>query len=185
LKLFNLSKRAKIFLFIIFLAVFAFINYNYIYLPRNARIEELDRQISNLQNRIAEGRRIAARLGDLKKEYQELTQKMEFMEVLLPKEKDIPDFLVLLQETMDEFNIDFTNFSPQNIVQEKDAIYARLPINMTFTANYFETIKFLDRLENFPRIVDIRDLKLNPTGDNAENVNVSMTMFTYVLMKGN
>jgi len=109
---------------------------------------------------------------------------MEFMEVLLPKEKDIPDFLVLLQETMDEFNIDFTNFSPQNIVQEKDAIYARLPINMTFTANYFETIKFLDRLENFPRIVDIRDLKLNPTGDNAENVNISMTMFTYVLMKG-
>jgi len=66
LKLFNLSKRAKIVLFIIFLAVFAFINYNYIYLPRNARIEELDRQISNLQNRIAEGRRIAARLGDLK-----------------------------------------------------------------------------------------------------------------------
>ncbi len=185
MKLSNLSKRAKIIIFFIFLLAFTYINYAYIYLPRNARIEELDRKITSLQNRIVEGRRIAARLEDLKKEYQELTEKMEFMEVLLPKEKEIPEFLVILQETMDEFNIDFSNFSPQSIVQERDAIYARLPINMTFTANYFETIRFLDRLENFPRIVDVRDLKLNPTGDNTENVNVTMTMFTYVLMKGN
>ena len=120
----------------------------------------------------------------MKKEYAELTERLEFVEVLLPKEKDIPDFLVLLQETMDEFNIDFTNFSPQNLAQEQDAIYARLPINMTFNANYFETIKFLDRLENFPRIVDVRDLRLNPTGDDKEAVNVTMNMFTYVLRKG-
>lgn len=185
MKLFSLSKRAKLVIFLIFLVAFIFVNYNYIYLPKNAKIKELDRKIVNLQNRIIEGRRIAARLDVLRKEYQELIAKMDFMEVLLPKEKEIPEFLVLLQETMDEFNIDFTNFSPQNIVQEKDAIYARLPINMTFTANYFEVIRFLDRLENFPRIVDVRDLKLNPTGDKAEKVNVSMTMFTYVLMKGN
>ncbi|MGE4412773.1 MAG: type 4a pilus biogenesis protein PilO [Candidatus Caldatribacteriota bacterium] len=181
----KLNKKAKVIIFIIFIAVFFYLNYSFIYEPRNNRIQQLDEQISTLHTKIEEGRRIAARLNDLKREYAELTERLKFVEVLLPKEKDIPDFLVLLQETMDEFNIDFTNFSPQNIVQEKDAIYARLPINMTFTANYFETIKFLDRLENFPRIVDIRDLELNPTGDNAENVNVSMTMFTYVLMKGN
>jgi len=174
----------KIVLFIIFLALFAYINYSFIYQPRKIRIEQLDQQISSLHTKIEEGRRIAARLDDLKKEYAELTERLEFVEVLLPKEKDIPDFLVLLQETMDEFNIDFTNFSPQNLVQEKDAIYARLPINLTYTANYFETIKFLDRLENFPRIVDVKDLKLNPTGDDKENVNITMSMFTYVLRKG-
>jgi len=174
----------KIVLFIIFLAVFAYLNYSFIYQPRKTKIDQLDQQISSLHTKIEEGRRIAARLDDLKKEYAELTERLEFVEVLLPKEKDIPDFLVLLQETMDEFNIDFTNFSPQNLVQEKDAIYARLPINLTYTANYFETIKFLDRLENFPRIVDVKDLKLNPTGDDKENVNITMSMFTYVLRKG-
>jgi len=181
----KLSKNTKTIIFIVFLIVFVYINYAFIYQPRNNRIKQLEQQISTLQNKIDEGRKIVAQLDNLKKEYQELTERLAFIEVLLPQEKEIPEFLVLLQETMDEFNIDFTNFSPQNIVQEKDAIYARLPISMTFTANYFETIKFLDRLENFPRIVDIRDLKLNPTGDNAENVNISMTMFTYVLMKGN
>ena len=107
------------------------------------------------------------------------------MEVLLPKEKEIPEFLVMLQETMDEFNIDFTNFAPQSIIQEKDALYARLPINMTYSANYFEVIRFLDRLENFPRIVDVRDLNINPASGNDEDINVNMTMYTYVLMKGN
>lgn len=91
----------------------------------------------------------------------------------------------MLQETMDEFNIDFTNFSPQNLLVDRDSIYAQLPIRLTFTADYFETIRFLDRLENFPRIVDVRDLKLNPVGENLENVNVDMSMFTYVLVKGN
>jgi Tfp pilus assembly protein PilO len=185
LKLFNLSKRAKIIVFIIFLLVFSYLNYSYIYLPRNNRIKSLDTQITVLHNKIEEGKRVYARLGELRKEYQDLLEKMEFMEVLLPKEKEIPDFLVMLQETMDEFNIDFSNFAPQSLIQEKEALYARLPINMTYSANYFEVIRFLDRLENFPRIVDVRELSLNPTGDDAENVNVTMTMFTYVLMKGN
>jgi len=180
----KLTKRAKLIIFIVFLIVFAYINYAFVYQPRNDIIKQLDQRINTLEEEIAEGKRIAARLDDLKKEYAELTERLQFVEVLLPKEKDIPDFLVLLQDTMDEFNINFTNFSPQNLSQERDAIYARLPITMTYNANYFEVIKFLDRLENFPRIVDIRDLKLNPSGENKENVNVTMTMFTYVLTKG-
>ncbi len=179
----KLEKRMKIIIFVVFLIVFAYVNYSYIYQPKKEKIDSLDQQILTLNNKIAEGRRIAARLDDLKKEYAELTERLKFVEVLLPQEKDIPDFLVLLQETMDEFNINFSNFSPQNLAQERDAIYARLPINLTYTANYFEIIKFLDRLENFPRIVDVKDLRLNPTGDEG-NVNVTMNMFTYVLTKG-
>ncbi len=179
----KLDKRMKIVIFVVLLIVFAYLNYSFIYQPRKERIDSLDQQITTLNNKIAEGRRIAARLDDLKLEYRELTERLKFVEVLLPMEKDIPDFLVLLQETMDEFNIDFTNFSPQNLAQERDAIYARLPINLTYTANYFEIIKFLDRLENFPRIVDVKDLRLNPTGEEG-NVNVTMNMFTYVLTKG-
>jgi len=180
----KINKRMQIILWIVFLVLFVYLNYSYIYLPRNEKIQQLDQQISTLQEKIAEGRRIAARLDELKKEYQELTARLQFVEVLLPKEKEIPEFLVLLEDTMEEFNINFNNFSPQNLAQDKDAIYARLPINMTYTADYFEIIKFLDRLENFPRIVDIQDLRINPTGENAENINVTMTMFTYVLMKG-
>lgn len=181
----KLNKRVKILLAAVLLLIFTGANYAFIYTPRNNKITELDQKISTLYDKIEEGNRIAARLSGLRKEFQELTDKMAFIEVLLPKEKDIPAFLVMLQETMDVFHIDFTNFSPQNLLMEKDALYAQLPIRLTFTANYFEMVKFLDRLENFPRIVEVKDLKLNPTGDNQENVNVDMNMVTYVLLKGN
>jgi len=180
----KLNRNAKIIISILLLIIFAYLNYSFIYQPRNIRIKQLDQQISSLQNRIAEGKLIAARLEDLKKENQELTERLEFVEVLLPQEKEIPEFLILLQDTMNEFNIDFSTFTPQNLIQEQNVIYAKLPINIVFTANYFETIKFLDRLENFPRIVDVRDLKLNPVGEDVENVNVNMSIFTYVLRKG-
>jgi Tfp pilus assembly protein PilO len=180
----KLNRNAKIIISILLLIIFAYLNYSFIYQPRNSRIQQLDQQISSLQNRIDEGKLIAARLEDLKKEYQELTERLEFVEVLLPQEKEIPEFLVLLQDTMNEFNINFSTFTPQNLIQEQNVIYAKLPINIVFTANYFETIKFLDRLENFPRIVDVRDLKLNPVGEDVENVNVNMSIFTYVLRKG-
>lgn len=180
----KLNKRAKIIILVVFLAVFIYLNYSFIYQPRNTRIQQLDQQISTLQNKITEGRQVAARLNELKKEYAQLTERLKFVEVLLPKEKEIPDFLVLLEDTMEEFNIDFSNFTPQNLTQEKDVIYAKLPITMTFNANYFEMIQFLDRLENFPRIVDVKDLKLNPANDEESNVNISMNMFTYVLTKG-
>lgn len=181
----KLTKKVKWFLFVIFLILFAYLNYTFIYQPRNTEIQQLDQQISTLNTRITEGKAIAARLPELRREYQELTERLEFVEVLLPTEKDIPDFLVLLEDTMKEFNINFTNFSPQNLTQEKEEIFARLPISMIFDADYFETIQFLDRLENFPRIVDVKDLKINPSGENQEIINVTMNMLTYVLTKGN
>ncbi|HOF03624.1 MAG TPA: type 4a pilus biogenesis protein PilO [Atribacterota bacterium] len=181
----KLSKNVKIIISLVLFIVFAYFNYSFIYQPRKIMIEQLNQQIGLLQSKIEEGRRVAARLEALKKEYRELTERLEFVEVLLPKEKEIPEFLVLLQETMDEFHIDFSNFTPQNLVQERDTIYATLPISMTFTANYFDTIQFLDRLENFPRIVAVKDLNLNPVGENSGDVSGTMNLFTYVLMKGN
>ena len=179
----KLNKRTFIIIFVIFLIVFAYVNYAFIYQPRNLKIKQLDQKIMTLENKIEEGKRIASRLAVLKQEYAELKKKLSFLEILLPEEKEIPEFLVLLQETMDEFNIDFSNFSPQKLVREKEMIYNKFPISMTFTANYFELISFLDRLEHFPRIVDIQELKINPSGENKDIMNVNMNMFTYVLKK--
>jgi len=81
----------KIVIFIVFLAVFAYLNYSFIYQPRNIRIEGLDQQISSLNTKIEEGRLIAARLDDLKKEYAELTERLEFVEVFIKSRGNIKE----------------------------------------------------------------------------------------------
>jgi len=179
----KLSKGITAFIIFIALVVFAYVNYTYVYQPRMLKIEQLDRDIEITTQKIAEGKRIAARLGSLKEEYQALLKKLEFLEVMLPKEKEIPDLLVMIQDTLTEFKVDFTNFTPQNISWEKDIIYGKMLIAMSLTASYFDLIAYLDRIENLPRIIDVKTLSLSKTGKEDENLNISINMFVYVLRK--
>ncbi len=179
----KLSKGMMAFIVFVILVAFVYVNYTYVYQPRMQKIEQLDRDIEITTKKIAEGKRIAAKLGALKVEYKALLEKLEFLEVMLPKEKEIPDLLVMIQDTLTEFNVDFTTFTPQNISWEKDRIYGRLPITMSLTANYFDLIAYLDRIENLPRIIDVKELRLSKAGEEAEKLNISINMFAYVLGK--
>ena len=179
----KLSKGMMTFIIFVILVVFVYVNYTYVYQPRMQKIEQLDRDIAITAEKIAEGKRIAARLPALKVEYKALLEKLEFLEVMLPKEKEIPDLLVMIQDTLTEFNVNFTTFNPQNISWEKDRIYGKLPITMSLTADYFDLIAYLDRIENLPRIIDVKALQLTKGGEEAEKLNISINMFAYVLRK--
>jgi Tfp pilus assembly protein PilO len=58
-----------------------------------------------------------------------------------------------------------------------------MPIAMNLTATYFDLIAYLDRIENLPRIIDVKTLSLSKTGKEDEKLNISINMFTYVLRK--
>src|SRR5665648_16972 len=179
----KLSKGTTAFIVFVALVVFAYVNYAYVYQPRMLKIEQLDKDIEITANKITEGKRIAARLGPLKEEYAALLKKLEFLEVMLPKEKEIPDLLVMMQDTLTEFNVDFTTFTPANISWDKDKIYGNMPITMSLTASYFDLIAYLDRIENLPRIMDVQSLRLSKAENEADKLNISINMFTYVLRK--
>ena len=179
----KLSKGLTAFIVFIALVVFAYVNYTYVYQPRMLQIEQLDRDIEITANKIIEGKRIAARLGPLKEEYAALLEKLKFLEVMLPKEKEIPDLLIMIQDTLTEFNVDFSTFNPANISWEKDRIYGKMPINMSLTASYFDLIAYLDRIENLPRILDVQSLRLGKVGSEADKLSISISMFSYVLRK--
>jgi len=179
----KLSKGITGFIIFIVLVVFAYVNYMYVYQLRIQKIEQLNRDIELTANKIAEGKRIAARLAASKEEYQALLDKLEFLEVMLPKEKEIPGLLVMIQDTLDEFNVDFSTFTPQNISWERNGIYGKMPITMKLTASYLDLIAYLDRIENLPRIIDIKTLELSKAGEEGEKLNISINMFAYVLRK--
>lgn len=179
----KLSKGMTIFIVFMIFAIFTYVNYTYVYQPRIQKFGQLDRDIEITTKKIAEGKRIAARLDTLKEEYETSLEKLEFLEIMLPKEKEIPDLLVMIQDTLNEFNVDFSTFTPQNISWEKGRIYGKMPISMNLTATYFDLIEYLDRIENLPRIIDVRTLRLSKAGKEAEKLNISINMFAYVLGK--
>ena len=179
----KLSKGMTAFIIFIIIVVFAGVDYIFIYQPRIQRIEQLDKDIELTSQKIVEGKGMVAMLEPLKKEYTALKEKLAFLEVMLPEEKEIPDLLTMIQDGLIEFNVDFTNFTPQNISWEKDRIYGKMPISMNLTASYFDLIAYLDRLENLPRIVDVQSLGLSKAGGEDNKLNISLTMLSYVLRK--
>ncbi len=179
----KLSKGMTAFIVFIALVVFAYVNYTYVYQPRMLKIEQLYIDIEIIADKIIEGKSIAARLEPLRKEYAALMKKLAFLEVLLPKEKEIPDLLVMIQDTLTEFNVDFNTFTPLNISWQKDRIYGNMPMTMSLTAGYFDLIAYLDRIENLPRIIDVKTLRLSKAGKEVDKLNISITMFAYVLRK--
>ena len=179
----KLSKGITAFIIFIVFAAFVYFNYFYIYQPRIQKIKQLDSDIEITAQKIAEGKRIAASLTTLQEEYAALKKKLEFLEVMLPKEKEIPDLLVMIQDTLTEFNVDFSTFTPQNISWEKDMTYGKMPIAMSLTASYFDLIAYLDRIENLPRLIDVKTLSLSKAGKEDENLNIAINMFVYVLRK--
>ncbi|GAG99176.1 unnamed protein product, partial [marine sediment metagenome] len=58
----KLSKGMTAFIIFIIFVVFAYVNYAYVYQPRIQKIEQLDRDIEITDKKIAEGKKIAARL---------------------------------------------------------------------------------------------------------------------------
>jgi len=180
----KLSKGMTAFIMIVILIIVVYVNYTYVYQPKMQKIEQLDREILVTAEKIAEGKKIAARLEPLKKEYAALKKKLEFLEVMLPKEKEIPDLLVMLQDTLTEFNVDFTTFTPQNVSWEKDRIYGQMPISMSLTADYFDLISYLDRIEHLPRIIDVQSLRLTRASRSLEEeLNIAISMYSYILRK--
>ena len=89
----------------------------------------------------------------------------------------------MIQDTLTEFNVDFTTFTPQNISWQKDRIYGNMPMTMSLTASYFDLIAYLDRIENLPRIIDVKTLRLSKAGKEVDKLNISITMYAYVLRK--
>ena len=179
----KLFKGMSAFIIFIVLVVFVGFNYFYIYQPRAQKIEKLNREVELTNKKIVEGKKIAAKLGHSREEYKALLEKLEFLKVMLPKEKEIPDLLTMIQDTLDKFNVDFSTFTPQKISWQKDRIYGQMPLTITLTANYFDLIAYLDRIENLPRIIDVKELKLSKAGKEAEKLNISVNMFAYVLGK--
>ena len=72
----KLSKGMTIFIIFIIFVGFVYVNYTYVYQPRMLKIEQLDRDIEITAQKIAEGKRIAARLTTLREEYAALKKKI-------------------------------------------------------------------------------------------------------------
>ena len=152
------SLQSKLITFFVIILLICLIYWYFIWSPRS---EELNLARANLQReeaKLEEYEAIARDLPKFEKEFQRLNKEFEIASLKLPKEKEIPALIDSVYSAVSASGLDPITFVPKGEV--KRDIYAEIPIEMKVFGSYFEIANFFDRISVLPRIVNVKNLKL-------------------------
>jgi len=118
----------------------------------------------------------------LKKEYQELFQKYQATELLLPDEKQVPALLSQLHVAGISNQVAVSEIVPKGTFPQ--TFYESAEFDLSITGNFHAVGSFLASIANFPFIVNVSSLQLAGSqaqgGDSKkETVTVNLKLTTY------
>jgi type IV pilus assembly protein PilO len=147
----------KVVFFVLILGV-AVVGYRYMIKPANAHLAEVKSRVDTKFAQLAKFQQATAAAEDLTKQLVQLEEAVGFFESRLPPKSQIHEVLEQVTVIAQKEGLE-----PKTIrtLKEKDNNgYIEQPLKMELVGNFSSFYSFLLELENLPRIMKIRELKL-------------------------
>ena len=120
-----------------------------------------EQQTADIQ--LAEKQHIADNLKEVRREFDQLNQKLQAALTELPEKKDIDELLAQLNDVGKKAGLEITKVQPGGEIPEQ--LFAKIPINIAVSGNYHEIAMFMQEISNMQRIVNVNNIRLvQPTG---------------------
>lgn len=158
-KIFKLPLAQKV---IILIAVNIILLGLFYYMFYENKLEEsstLQEELTKLQSKHAEQKKVIADLPKWRKENEELKVKFNELLKLLPNTKEIPSLLTNISYLAQDCGLEILLFQPQNEVVK--GFYADIPVDMQVLGDYHNIGHFFDKVSKLKRIVNISDLTIS------------------------
>jgi len=158
-KIFKLPLAQKV---IILIAVNIILLGLFYYMFYESKLEEsstLQEELTKLQAKHAEQKKVIADLPKWRKENEELKVKFNELLKLLPNTKEIPSLLTNISYLAQDCGLEILLFQPQNEVVK--GFYADIPVDMQVLGDYHNIGHFFDKVSKLKRIVNISDLTIS------------------------
>jgi len=120
--------------------------------------------------------RKALNLEAYQQQYKAIEQSLAYMLRLMPTESEMAKLLVDISQTGLASGLEFTLFKPSGKVVREDVV--ELPIDIKVQGEYLELGGFISGLAVLPRVVTIKDIKINPIKD-SKILNMQAIIATY------
>ena len=133
--------------------------YYFVTSTTRAEIVALDEQVSQLQAKNEAARVATQRINEFRALYASKTEEYDELKVLLPEQREITNVLQGLQDTAGDSRLIVMRFSPREDLM-KDAIMEK-PVEVEVDSNFNNLRAFFDKMAKLPRIVSIKDFKVN------------------------
>lgn len=158
--------------FVLIIAAYIFMGW----MPIQEKIKQEQRQVDNEQMMLRKNQMLARDLPRKKKEYAKLQKQLKVALSMLPRKSQIPDLLEGVTRAGKESGLEFTIFKP--LAEIPKQFYAEVPVDFSVTGTYRQLATFLKRVGEMPRIVDVKNLKLEQTKAESQ-LNVKGQAVTY------
>ncbi|HEV7967989.1 MAG TPA: type 4a pilus biogenesis protein PilO [Candidatus Acidoferrales bacterium] len=122
---------------------------------------------SDLNREVAELQVYERRNAEFKVEMAALEKQLETLKTIVPEEKEVDEFMRLLQEAASASGVQIRSLTAQAVVP-KDFHY-ELPFSIVVDGPYFSIEDFFARLSRLSRIINVGDLSFTGLADPSKS----------------
>lgn len=159
-----MSSAIRKLIFVVLLLGVSAAGYQYMIRPANQKLAEARQRVSGQRAKLAEFEEATVKAEDLNKQLTQLDEAVRFFESKLPPTSEIHK--VLEQVTV---IVQSQGLEPKMIRtlsrKEDNSGYVEQPLKMELVGNFNSFYSFLLEIEKLPRIMKIRELKLQKDKD--------------------
>ena len=146
--------------------------------PKMAHVDSLRVESVKVQTELAQNRALAANLSRFRGEASILRARLEAAQERLPSEKEMPGLYRQLHNLAQQSGLTLVLFQPREMRQED--VYAEVPINISAETGYHQLGTFFDRVSRLPRLVSLREMKLQGVEKGPGTIRADLVLATYL-----
>lgn len=157
-KIEELDKIQRLAICIITISAMGALFYFFSAAPLIKEIKDYKAEYETTDQKLGVAKQKAAKLVKLQNERQ--MKEAEFRKVMkaLPEKREIPSLLTSISQAGQDTGIEFDEFKPNNEV-DRD-FYGEIPVNLSISGSYHNTIMFFDKVTSLSRIVNIKNVEM-------------------------
>ena len=99
------------------------------------------------------------RYGELKQQMDALNKQLDTLKTIVPEEKEVDEFIRLVQGAASASNVQLRRLTSQAIVARE--IHYEMPFDVQADGPYFNILDFFGRLSRLSRIINVGDLQFD------------------------
>ena len=174
--------KTRITAFVVFIAILFGMFVYFVHIPMSTEIKDLEKVVAEKKAIIAQNDQRIRRLDELKARVQMLQEQLRLAKEKLPPETEVSGLLRQVQNEVNKSGMMLKLWKPEKRKTDPSGLYDEIPITVNLIGGYHNYGVFLDRVSHLPRIVNVKDIKMDgakkdPTG--TININVSCTAVTF------
>jgi len=146
-------------IFFVLLVGVTYLAYKYMIKPANRHLTEQRARVQKKLNKLEEFEKATVAAVDLAKQMEEITEAINFFESRLPPKSEIHKVLENLTIIAQRQGLHPKTIRPLQI--KENCGYIEQPMKMQLVGNYESFYSFILEMEKLPRIIKVRELKLD------------------------